>query len=79
LPVRRVVLIRARVEKGYRVKELASALGVSRSLLYKIEEGVRDPGFGLMGAMATKLEKTVDALFFAPDPDETSAQEASVS
>ncbi len=76
MAARRTALTQARVEKGYEVKDLAAKLGVSRSFLYKIEEGVRDPSIPLMGAIARELDRTVDALFFASEPDELSREVA---
>ncbi len=79
VPGKRTALIAARVEKGLTVEDLASAVGVSRWCLYKVEEGKRNPSYGLMSAIAKELGKPVDALFFATDLDSTASQEVSAS
>lgn len=77
MPQRRHVLRQARERKGLTIADMASELGVSESFLYKIEEGVRNPGLELAKRIAARLDTTMDALFFARQLDETSQAEAS--
>ncbi len=77
MPGKRTVLTAARLEKRLSIADLARAVGVSSSCLYKIEEGTRDPSYGLMRALSERLGKPVDALFFAPDLDSAASKEVS--
>jgi len=61
----------ARLAAGLSVKEIADRLGVSESLYYKIEEGVRDPKLWLAGELARLLGRNIHDLLFdeeAPPP-----------
>ncbi|RJQ07552.1 MAG: XRE family transcriptional regulator [Bacillota bacterium] len=67
LRTRRTALTAARTAKGLSIEGLASLVGVSSSLLYKIEEGTRNPSFALMGSLSHALGASVDALFYGVD------------
>jgi transcriptional regulator with XRE-family HTH domain len=56
-----------RERKGLSIRELASRLGVSPSLISQIETGKVTPSVGSLVAIATELELSLDELFADPE------------
>lgn len=53
-----------RIEKGIKQQDFAKMLGISKTILVKIEKGDYDIRLSLMKKIATALDSTVQELFF---------------
>ena len=58
-------LRRVRVERGLSVRELARRISCSPSLISQIERGLSAPSVGILYAIATELQASLDFLFGA--------------
>jgi transcriptional regulator with XRE-family HTH domain len=58
----------AREERQLSVRELARRIGCSASLVSQIERGVSVPSVGVLYALATELDSSLDHLLFGADP-----------
>lgn len=54
-----------REKRGLAVRELARRIGCSASLISQVERGISSPSAGLLYALATELEASLDYLFDA--------------
>ena len=54
-----------REERGLAVRELARRIGCSASLISQVERGISSPSAGMLYALATELEASLDYLFDA--------------
>lgn len=63
-----------RIEKGFKVEDMAAIVGISTSHYYKIEQGSRNPTMAVARKIANTLNSTVDALFFASALDDSSKE-----
>ena len=54
-----------REERGLAVRELARRIGCSASLISQVERGISSPSAGLLYALATELQASLDYLFDA--------------
>jgi len=74
----RKTLKKIRLEKGFKVAEIASKIGVTPSVYYKWEDGSRDPLIENAKLVAEILGSTIEELFFTYELDESS-NKASIS
>ncbi|HEV2252370.1 MAG TPA: helix-turn-helix domain-containing protein, partial [Streptosporangiaceae bacterium] len=58
----------AREQRQLSVRELARRIGCSASLISQIERGVSVPSVGVLYALATELDTSLDHLLFGAEP-----------
>jgi len=63
----------AREERQLSVRELARRIGCSASLISQIERGVSVPSVGVLYALATELDSSIDHLLFGADQRRSAA------
>jgi transcriptional regulator with XRE-family HTH domain len=63
----------AREERQLSARELARRIGCSASLISQIERGVSVPSVGVLYALATELDSSLDHLLFGADQRRTAA------
>lgn len=65
---------RLRVDKGISQQELASAAGIDRTYVSRLERVMENPSVGILEKVATTLDVHIGELFAEPGPEAAKPQ-----